>query len=107
MLLYTEGAVLHNAGGALRKEGGPPHPSYGCGRQRRRSFFFCSTGPILLVVYAFYEAYKRVFLPSPPTKGPAPAPATSGKTDLALVQSPAEAEKMAVQYYRDVVRSAV
>ena len=71
------------------------------------SFFFCSTGPILLVVYAFYEAYKRVFLPSPPTKGPAPAPATSGKTDLALVQSPAEAEKMAVQYYRDVVRSAV
>ena len=69
------------------------------------SFFFCSTGPILLVVYAFYEAYKRVFLPSPPTKEPPPVPE---KAELALVHSPAaEAEKMAVQYYQDVVRSAV
>ena len=70
------------------------------------SFFFCSTGPILLVVYAFYEAYKRVFLP-PPTKDVlAVAPV---KADLALEEGPAaaEGERMAVQYYRDVVRSAV
>ena len=69
------------------------------------SFFFCSTGPVLLVVYAFYEAYKRLLLPSPPhTK----EPLAQEKADLALVQSPAAAaEKMAVQYYQDVVRSAV
>ena len=69
------------------------------------SFFFCSTGPILLVVYAFYEAYKRVFLPPPPSKDVPPV--VTGKADLALVASPAEEEKMAVQYYRDVVPSAV
>lgn len=68
------------------------------------SFFFCSTGPILLVVYAFYEAYKRLFLPSPPTKQ---LPLPAAEKAEALVHSPAEAEKMAVQYYRDVVRSAV
>ena len=68
------------------------------------SFFFCSTGPILLVVYAFYEAYKRVFLP-PPTKDVPPV--ANGKADLALEEGPAEGERMAVQYYRDVVRSAV
>ena len=55
------------------------------------SFFFCSTGPILLVVYAFYEAYKRAFIPSPLTQEPPPAP------EMALVHSPtAEAENMAV-----------
>ena len=68
------------------------------------SFFFCSTGPILLVVYAFYEAYKRLFLPSPPTKQ---LPLPAAEKAEALVHSPAEAEKMAVQYYREVVRSAV
>ena len=68
------------------------------------SFFFCSTGPILLVVYAFYEAYKRVFLPSPTKDVP---PVGTEKVDLASEQSPTEEEKMAVQYYRDVVRTAV
>ena len=68
------------------------------------SFFFCSTGPILLVVYAFYEAYKRVFLPPPTKDVPPVAPV---KADLALEEGPTEGERMAVQYYRDVVRSAV
>ena len=36
------------------------------------SFFFCSTGPILLVVFAFYKAYQRLFQPSPPAKDAPP-----------------------------------
>ena len=63
------------------------------------SFFFCSTGPILLVVYAFYEAYKKLFLPPPPVK-----PIQNNAPSL---ENSTETEKMAVQYYQDVVRSAV
>ena len=68
------------------------------------SFFFCSTGPILLVMCALYEAYKRVFSRPPSQDAP---PESPGGADLALVDSPAEGEKMAVQDYRDVVHSAI
>ena len=64
-----------------------------------------SMGPILLLVYAFYEAYKRIFLPSPPTMDVPPM--APGKEDLASVDSPAEAETMALQHYRDAYCSAI
>ena len=51
------------------------------------SFFFCSTGPILLVVYAFYEAYKKLFLPSPikPIQNKAPPAPADEARPLAFV----------------------
>ncbi len=62
------------------------------------SFFFCSTGPILFVVYAAYEAYKRFFKQAPMKEGAKPAATSS---------SAAETERMAVQYYQDVVKGMV
>ena len=68
------------------------------------SFFICSTSPVLLVASAIYEAYKRVFLPQPTQDA---TPESPGGADLALVDSPTEGEKMAVQDYKDVVHSAI
>jgi sodium/bile acid cotransporter 3/5 len=65
------------------------------------SFFFCSTGPILFVVYAGYEAYKRFF-------GDNADEDLEPMKAVSVIGKPDETEKMSVTaYYQDVIKSNV